>query len=161
MSVPTSLTKQLLQLHHPDQKISNEAVELSSEFLKLLIQEARRRAAIEVCLWCYYFVLPDMLFLWCECAISITYYLYLIMYCLFILHPNMNIHQAECEAETEIIDPKSKTKSGDSSLSDLDDLSMDDDGSSSSKQKDGKSTTVEIRADHVAKIAAELMLDLS
>ena len=72
----------------------------------------------------------------------------------------MNIHQAECEAEIEIIDPKSKTKSGDSSLSDLDDLSMDDDGSSSSKQKDGKST-VEIRADHVAKIAAELMLDLS
>jgi len=71
----------------------------------------------------------------------------------------MNIHQAECEAETEIIDPKSKTKSGDSSLSDLDDLSMDDDGSSS-KQKDAKST-VEIRADHVAKIAAELMLDLS
>ena len=37
---------------------------------------------------------------------------------------------------------------------------MDDDGGSSSKQKDGKST-VEIRADHVAKIAAELMLDLS
>jgi len=36
---------------------------------------------------------------------------------------------------------------------------MDDDGSSS-KQKDAKST-VEIRADHVAKIAAELMLDLS
>jgi len=58
MSVPTSLTKQLLQLHHPDQKISNEAVELSSEFLKLFLQEARRRAAIEVCLWCYYFVLP-------------------------------------------------------------------------------------------------------
>ena len=39
MSVPTSLTKQLLQLHHPDQKISNEAVELSSEFLKLFIIE--------------------------------------------------------------------------------------------------------------------------
>ena len=44
MSVPTSLTKQLLQLHHPDQKVSNEAVELSSEFLKLFIIEARRRA---------------------------------------------------------------------------------------------------------------------
>ena len=69
----------------------------------------------------------------------------------------MNMHQAECEAETEIIDSKSKTKSG--KLSDLDDLSMDDDDISS-KQKDGKST-VEIRADHVAKIAAELMLDLS
>ena len=83
--------------------------------------------------------------------------MYLNMYYLF-HYPNMNIYQAECEAETEIIDPKSKTKS--SSLSDLDDLSMDDDGSSSSKEKDGKST-VEIRADHVAKIAAELMLDLS
>ena len=70
----------------------------------------------------------------------------------------IHTYQAECEAETEIIDPKSKTKSG-SSLSDLDDLSMDDDDSSN-KQEDGRST-VEIRADHVAKIAAELMLDLS
>lgn len=74
----------------------------------------------------------------------------------------MNMHQAECEAETEIIDSKSKTKSGESLLSDLDDLSMDDDDDdgSSSKQQDCKSKVV-IRADHVAKIAAELMLDLS
>ena len=46
--VPPPLTKQLLQLHHPDQKYSNEAIELSAELLKLFIVEARRRAKIEV-----------------------------------------------------------------------------------------------------------------
>ena len=46
--VPPPLTKQLLQLHHPDQKYSNEAIELSTELLKLFIVEARRRAKIEV-----------------------------------------------------------------------------------------------------------------
>ena len=48
--VPPPLTKQLLQLHHPDQKYSNEAIELSAELLKLFIVEARRRAKIEVSL---------------------------------------------------------------------------------------------------------------
>eukprot|EP00584_Thalassiosira_punctigera_P010186 CAMPEP_0172545518 /NCGR_PEP_ID=MMETSP1067-20121228/15427_1 /TAXON_ID=265564 ORGANISM="Thalassiosira punctigera, Strain Tpunct2005C2" /NCGR_SAMPLE_ID=MMETSP1067 /ASSEMBLY_ACC=CAM_ASM_000444 /LENGTH=57 /DNA_ID=CAMNT_0013332275 /DNA_START=63 /DNA_END=233 /DNA_ORIENTATION=+ len=32
-TIPPSLTRQCLQLHQPDQKISNDAVELSSEFL--------------------------------------------------------------------------------------------------------------------------------
>ena len=49
--VPPPLTKQLLQLHHPDQKYSNEAIELSAELLKLFIVEARRRAKIEVSYW--------------------------------------------------------------------------------------------------------------
>ena len=46
--LPTSLVKQCLQLHHPDQRYTNDAIELSSEFLRLLVIEARRRAAIEV-----------------------------------------------------------------------------------------------------------------
>lgn len=50
VNIPPSLTKQHLQLRHPEQKYSNDAVELSSEFLKLFIVEARRRAAIEVSL---------------------------------------------------------------------------------------------------------------
>ena len=49
--VSPPLTKQLLQLHHPDQKYSNEAIELSAELLKLFIVEARRRAKIEVSYW--------------------------------------------------------------------------------------------------------------
>ena len=49
--VSPPLTKQLLQLHHPDQKYSNEAIELSTELLKLFIVEARRRAKIEVSYW--------------------------------------------------------------------------------------------------------------
>ncbi|KAL9178293.1 hypothetical protein ACHAXT_001721 [Thalassiosira profunda] len=92
-TVPSSLTKQCLQLHHPDQKLTNEAVELSAEFLRLFIVEARRRAAIE----------------------------------------------AECEAEAEV-DP-------------IDNHMTDDDAP--------VKKPIEIRADHVAKIAAELLLDLS
>ena len=49
MSIPTSLTKQILQLNHPQQKFSNESIELTSEFMKLFIVEARRRASIQVC----------------------------------------------------------------------------------------------------------------
>ena len=52
-TIPTSLVKQCLQLHHPDQRYTNDAIELSSEFLRLLVIEARRRAAIEVSV-CHY-----------------------------------------------------------------------------------------------------------
>ena len=37
----------------------------------------------------------------------------------------------------------------------------DDDNNSTGSKSEGKSTTIEIRADHIAKIAAELLLDLS
>jgi hypothetical protein len=47
-SIPSALTKQCLQHHFPGRRFTNEAIELSSEFLKLLVVEARRRAAIEV-----------------------------------------------------------------------------------------------------------------
>lgn len=47
-SIPTALTKQCLQLNFPNRRFTNEAVNLSSEFLKLVVVEARRRAAIEV-----------------------------------------------------------------------------------------------------------------
>ncbi|KAL3815636.1 hypothetical protein ACHAXA_006911 [Cyclostephanos tholiformis] len=86
-TIPTSLTRRCLQLHHPDQRYTKDAIELSSEFLRLLVIEARRRAAIE----------------------------------------------AECEAGAEVEDNDDR------------------------RRKKG----VEIRADHIAKIAAELLLDLS
>lgn len=98
-TVPSSLTKQCLQLHHPEQRFNKDAIELSSEFLKLFVVEARRRAAIE----------------------------------------------AECEAEAEI-NPKNRDDASDSSMM----------GESTQRKK-----SVEIRADHIAKIAAELLLDLS
>ncbi|KAL7531187.1 hypothetical protein ACHAXR_003886 [Thalassiosira sp. AJA248-18] len=110
-TIPSSITKQCLQLHHPDQRFSNEAVELSSELLRMFVVEARRRAAIE----------------------------------------------AECEAETKI-DPSTEGKKCQPSNQE------DDDGSDSFMMLDddkSKKATVEIRADHIAKIAAELLLDLS
>ncbi len=45
--IPTGLAKQCLQLHHPNQRFMNDAIELSSKLLRLLVIEARRRAAIE------------------------------------------------------------------------------------------------------------------
>ena len=47
-TIPPSLIRQCLTLHHRNHRCSNEAVEMASEFMRLLIIEARRRAAIEV-----------------------------------------------------------------------------------------------------------------
>lgn len=96
-TVPPSLTRQLLTLHHPNQKFTNDAITLSSELLRLFIIEARRRAAIE----------------------------------------------AECESELSTM---------------MDD---DDDSDDSETEKNNKRRVVEIRADHIAKVAAELLMDLS
>ena len=93
-TVPPSLTRQLLTLHHPNQKFTYDAITLSSELLRLFIIEARRRAAIE----------------------------------------------AECESELSTM--------------------MDDDNDSDDSETE-KSRVVEIRADHIAKVAAELLMDLS
>ena len=90
-TISTSLTRQLLQLHHPNQRFHNDALSTSSELLRLFIIEARRRAAIE----------------------------------------------AECESEVL------------------------DTGTSQNSDDDGGGRRVEIRAEHVAKIAAELLMDLS
>ena len=87
-SISASLTRQLLQLHHPNQRFTNDAIMASSELLRLLIIEARRRAAIE----------------------------------------------AECESEVYM---------------------------GQSQNSDNDMRRVEIRAEHVAKIAAELLMDLS
>ena len=87
-SISASLTRQLLQLHHPNQRFTNDAIMASSELLRLLIIEARRRAAIE----------------------------------------------AECESEVYM---------------------------GQSQNSDSDMRRVEIRAEHVAKIAAELLMDLS
>ncbi len=97
-TVPPSLTRQLLTLHHPNQKFTNDAITLSSELLRLFIIEARRRAAIE----------------------------------------------AECESEL-------------STMMDDDDNDSDD----SETEKNSKRRVVEIKADHIAKVAAELLMDLS
>jgi hypothetical protein len=97
-TVPLSLTRQLLTLHHPNQKFTNDAITLSSELLRLFIIEARRRAAIE----------------------------------------------AECESEL-------------TTMMDDDDNDSDD----SETEKNNKRRVVEIRADHIAKVAAELLMDLS
>jgi hypothetical protein len=52
-TIPGDLTRKCLQLHHPYQKIASDAVDLSSELLKLVVVEARRRAAIEVSQYIY------------------------------------------------------------------------------------------------------------
>jgi hypothetical protein len=97
-TVPPSLTRQLLTLHHPNQRFTNDAITLSSELLRLFIIEARRRAAIE----------------------------------------------AECESEL-------------TTMMDDDDNDSDD----SETEKNNKRRVVEIRADHIAKVAAELLMDFS
>ncbi|KAL3770060.1 hypothetical protein ACHAWU_005887 [Discostella pseudostelligera] len=99
-SIPTALTKQCLQLHFPGRRYTAEAVELASAFLKLLVIEARRRAAIE----------------------------------------------AECEAEAQINDDEEEGGG---------------DNNQNQESESNRSSIVEIRADHIAKIAAELLLDLS
>ena len=91
-TISASLTRQLLQLHHPNQRYTNDALSTSAELLRLIIIEAQRRAAIE----------------------------------------------AECESEVYV---------GNSQNSDND--------------VDCDRRSVEIRAEHVAKIAAELLMDLS
>ena len=47
-TIPPSLIRQCITLHHRNHRCSNEAIEMASEFIRLLIIEARRRAAIEV-----------------------------------------------------------------------------------------------------------------
>lgn len=42
------LTRRLLLQRHPNQRISNDAVELANEMLRIFIVEARERAAVEV-----------------------------------------------------------------------------------------------------------------
>jgi hypothetical protein len=43
-----SLTRKLLLQHHPNQRITNDAVNAANELLRLFIIEARHRAAVEV-----------------------------------------------------------------------------------------------------------------
>mmetsp|Transcript_22261 Transcript_22261/g.46809 ORF Transcript_22261/g.46809 Transcript_22261/m.46809 type:complete len:118 (+) Transcript_22261:41-394(+) len=101
-TIPSPLTQQCLHLHHPDQKFSKEAVDLTSELLRLFVLEARRRAAIEA-----------------ECEAGIADY---------DIEGNSNPPSAGHDTEQ-------------------------------SGQKDNR--VVLIRPDHIAKIAAELLMDLS
>lgn len=72
--------------------------------------------------------------------------------------------QAECEDETKI-DPEKKQQpledDDDDDLSFMMDESNNKDKNNQQANKKKKKKTIEIRADHVAKIAAELLLDLS
>ena len=92
-TISASLTRQLLQIRHPNQRYNSSAITASAELLRLITIEARRRAAIE----------------------------------------------AECEAEVRVGQSQG---------------SESEDGYDNRKR-------VEIRAEHVAKIAAELLMDLS
>ncbi|KAL7473419.1 hypothetical protein ACHAXS_013873 [Conticribra weissflogii] len=101
-TIPPPLIQQCLHLHHPDQKFSKEAVDLTSELLRLFVLEARRRAAIE----------------------------------------------AECEAGIADYDIESNFNSPST-------------GNDKMQSGQNDKRTVIIRPDHIAKIAAELLMDLS
>jgi hypothetical protein len=62
-TIPPSLIRQCITLHHPQHRCSNEALEMASEFMRLLIIEARRRAAIEVGALLFYWLLAVLCFL--------------------------------------------------------------------------------------------------
>jgi len=47
-SINPSLTRKLILNKHPKQRISQEAVQLTAELLRLFILEARNRASVEV-----------------------------------------------------------------------------------------------------------------
>lgn len=75
-------------------------------------------------------------------------------------------YQAECEAEAEITEPSysnvNNSKNRDDDDDGFDNFSMTgDDDSDDNNNNNNTKKTVEIRADHIAKIAAELLLDLS
>lgn len=95
-SLGPALTKKLLLHRHPGARINNEAVLAAEELLRLFVEEARERAAVE----------------------------------------------AECENE------------GDATSLDEDEL-----GDSNSAGKGEKG--VSIRADHITKVGAELLMDFS
>ncbi|KAL3775484.1 hypothetical protein HJC23_013535 [Cyclotella cryptica] len=101
-TIPPSLIRQCLTLHHPNAKYTNDAVELAAEFVRLLIIEARRRAAIE----------------------------------------------AECEAVANNV------------LSTQNEAIHDGDSVGESNKSQNK-RNIEIRGDHIAKIAAEFLMDYS
>ncbi|KAI2498996.1 hypothetical protein MHU86_15500 [Fragilaria crotonensis] len=82
-TITDSLARKLVLIRHPKQKISNEAIQLTAELLRVFILEARNRASVE----------------------------------------------AECETEAKL-------------------------------EEDDSSEGVRIKAHHITKIAAELLLDL-
>ena len=47
-TINPSLARKLILSKHPKQRISNEAIQLTSELLRLFVLEARNRASVEV-----------------------------------------------------------------------------------------------------------------
>jgi hypothetical protein len=122
-TIPPSLTKQCLQLHHPDQRYANDGtIELSSAFIRYFVIEARRRAAIEA-----------------ECEAEAN-------------DDGNDYEQVQQQQQQQAQQPLA------SQQSEEDDF-MEEGMTTTATTR--RNMTIEIRPDHIAKIAAELLLDLS
>lgn len=122
-TIPPSLIKQCLQLHHPDQRYANDGtIELSSAFIRYFVIEARRRAAIEA-----------------ECEAE----------------ANDDVNDYEHLQQQHQQQPQPLASQPQHSEDDF----MEEGMSSTTTSR--RKRNIEIRPDHIAKIAAELLLDLS
>mmetsp|Transcript_25573 Transcript_25573/g.46318 ORF Transcript_25573/g.46318 Transcript_25573/m.46318 type:complete len:124 (-) Transcript_25573:87-458(-) len=113
-----SLTRKLLLQHHPNQRITNDAVNAANELLRLFIIEARHRAAVE----------------------------------------------AECEQEGEDGVGTRRRKYGEDTMGPNESDGEDGDSQISdelSPNHPNSQKLVTIRAEHITKIAAELLMDFS
>ena len=119
-TIPTSLTKQCLLLHHPDQRYANDGtIELSSAFIRYFVIEARRRAAIES-----------------ECEAE----------------ANDDVNDYDHLQQQKQLQPPASQQSEEDNF-------MEEGMMTTATTR--RKTNIEIRPDHIAKIAAELLLDLS
>ena len=125
-TIPPSLTKQCLQLHHPDQRYANDGtIELSSAFIRYFVIEARRRAAIEA-----------------ECEAEAN-------------DGDVNDYEQVQQQQQQQQQAQQPLASQQSEEDDF----MEEGMTTTATTR--RNMTIEIRPDHIAKIAAELLLDLS
>ena len=126
-TIPPSLTKQCLQLHHPDQRYANDGtIELSSAFIRYFVIEARRRAAIEA-----------------ECEAEAN-------------DGDVNDYEQVQQQQQQQQQAQQPLASQQSEEDDF-----IEEGMTTTMTTTRRNMTIEIRPDHIAKIAAELLLDLS
>jgi hypothetical protein len=129
-TIPPSLTKQCLQLHHPDQRYANDGtIELSSAFIRYFVIEARRRAAIEA-----------------ECEAEVN-------------DDGNDYEQVQQQQQQAQQPPASQQSEEDNYF--MEEGMMMTTTTTTTTTTTRKNMTIEIRPDHIAKIAAELLLDLS
>lgn len=123
-TITDSLARKLVLIRHPKQKISNEAIQLTAELLRVFILEARNRASVEVS---FVRLLVVALLICCYITRSTSFGT---LYSLIEMDsPKLSLLQAECETEAKL-------------------------------EEDDSSEGVRIKAHHITKIAAELLLDL-